>query len=69
MNIKLIPKYEIGQKIDVKVFIDEKLASTKHFIINNIKATYDFASEEITYDYELRLDDEFGYIYGWFKLS
>lgn len=65
MDIKLNPKYEVGQKIVRKIFTDNGLLESKEYIINNIHVIYDFKTKEIFYKYQLKTDDEFGFIDSW----
>ena len=69
LNINVNPKYDIGQKIQEQVYINnEELVYAKDLIVNNIHGIYDFLTNKIEYVYQLKCDDEDGFIYGWFKL-
>jgi hypothetical protein len=68
LNIELKPKYNIGDRIDKDTYIDYHLVDTKQFIINNIHAIYNFETKEIKYKYQLKTNDEFGFIDGWTDL-
>ena len=73
MNINLEPKYQIGQKVDYLLCKNEEKEDNKlyseSFIINNIKATYNFNLQELTYEYQLKCDDEYGFTCGWVRLK
>jgi hypothetical protein len=62
MNINLEPKYEIGQKINKEIYIDNNLAYTRELYVSNIYATFDFKKNKIFYDYKFRcVEDDYVY--------
>jgi hypothetical protein len=68
MDISLSPKYNIGDKIAMETYLDNIIVETKQFIVNNIHAIYNFETKEIKYKYQLKTNDEFGFIDGWTDL-
>jgi hypothetical protein len=69
MDISLSPKYNIGDKIAMETYLDNIIVETKQFIVNNIHAIYNFETKEIKYKYQLKTNDEFGFIDGWSELE
>lgn len=66
MNIDLLPKYQIGQKLNEETYLDKSSIEPdliRELYVSNIFATYNFKTQEISYRYELRfIEDDFVYM-------